>query len=161
MTTTQRLATAQIETDERVPIVHIRRDFAATPAQLLRAHTDPDLFAKWIGPDALNIRVGEWDARSGGSWSYVAVSDDAEFGFHGCFHQVVDDRIVQTSTFDGQPDDVFLETLTFKDLGDGITRLHAQSLVDSFEGRDAMLSGGMEAGLNQGYAKLDALLNGI
>jgi hypothetical protein len=33
-----------------------------------------------------------------------------------------------------------------------------QSLVDSFEGRDAGLSSGMEVGLNEGYAKLDGML---
>ena len=26
------------------------RDFAATPAQLVRAHTDPELFVQWVGP---------------------------------------------------------------------------------------------------------------
>ena len=36
--------------------------------------------------------------------------------------------------------------------------MHAQSLVDSFEGRDAWLRSGMETGVDQGYAKLDALL---
>jgi uncharacterized protein YndB with AHSA1/START domain len=65
---------------------------------------------------------------------------------------------VQTFTFEGMPDGVALETLTFEDLGDGRTRLHAQSLVDSFEGRDAWLASGMEVGVNEGYAKLDGLL---
>jgi uncharacterized protein (TIGR03086 family) len=51
-----------------------------------------------------------------------------------------------------------LQTLWFEDLGDGRTRLHAQSLVDSFEGRDAWLASGMEIGVNDGYAKLDELL---
>ena len=46
----------------------------------------------------------------------------------------------------------------FEDLGDGWTRLHAQSLVDSIEARDAFLRSGMEAGISQGYAKLDQLL---
>ena len=45
-----------------------------------------------------------------------------------------------------------------EDLGGGRTRLHAQSLVDSFEGRDAWLASGMEVGVSEGYAKLDALL---
>ena len=65
---------------------------------------------------------------------------------------------MQTFTFDGQPDGVALETLVFEDLGDGRTRLHAQSLVDSFEGRDQWLASGMETGVDQGYAKLDALV---
>jgi uncharacterized protein YndB with AHSA1/START domain len=56
------------------------------------------------------------------------------------------------------PDGVALETLWFEDLGDGTTRLHTQSLVDSFEGRDAWLASGMETGIDDGYAKLDALL---
>ena len=46
----------------------------------------------------------------------------------------------------------------FEDLGDGRTRLHAQSLVDSFEGRDQWLASGMETGVDEGYAKLDALV---
>ena len=65
---------------------------------------------------------------------------------------------MQTFTFDGQPDGVCLETLWFEDLGDGRTRLHAQSLVDSFEGRDQWLASGMELGVDEGYAKLDALI---
>jgi uncharacterized protein YndB with AHSA1/START domain len=65
---------------------------------------------------------------------------------------------VQTFTFDGQPDGVALETLRFEDLGDGRTRLHAQSLVDSFEDRDQWLASGMETGVEQGYDKLDALV---
>ena len=68
------------------------------------------------------------------------------------------DRIVQTFTFDGFPDGVALETITFEDLGDGRTRLHALSLCDSFEGRDMMLASGMEVGVHEGYARLDGLL---
>ena len=65
---------------------------------------------------------------------------------------------MQTFTWEGEPDGVALETLTFEDLGDGRTRLHAQSLCDSFEVRDAWLRSGMEVGMNAGYANLDGLL---
>ena len=64
---------------------------------------------------------------------------------------------MQTFTWEGDPDAVALETLGFEDLGGGRTRLIAQSLCDSFEGRDAFLRSGMQAGVQQGYAKLDAL----
>ena len=153
------LTEARIEADPKLPIIRITRDFAATPAQLLKAHTDPDLFARWVGPDHGVTRIEHWDARTGGSWRYVFVRGESEFGFHGTFHEVRSDRIVQTFTFEGEPDGVSLETLTFEDLGDGRTRLHAQSLVDSFEGRDAWLSSGMETGVNQGYAKLDRMVD--
>jgi uncharacterized protein YndB with AHSA1/START domain len=149
---------AAIEADENLPIIRLTRDFAATPAQLLRAHTDPEIFAHWVGPNGMDTRIVEWDARDGGAWRYVAARDGEEYGFRGCFHEVSSERIVQTFTYEGEPNAVALETLTFEDLGDGRTRLHAQSLVDSFEGRDAWLASGMEVGINEGYAKLDDVL---
>jgi len=147
-----------IEADPKVPVIRITRDFVATPQQLLRAHTDPELFAQWVGPSSLQTRIEEWDVRSGGSWRFVSTRDGEEFAFRGCFHEIRADRIVQTFTYEGEPDGVALETLRFEDLGDGRTRLHAQSLVDSFEGRDAWLASGMEVGVNEGYAKLDEML---
>lgn len=149
---------ASITADADVPIIRITRDFAATPAQLMRAHLDPDLFLQWIGPDALKSTIDYWDARTGGSWRYVSAKDGQEHAFHGSFHEIGPDRIVQTFTYEGSADNVALEMMRFEDLGDGRTRLHAQSLVDSFASRDAWLRSGMEVGVNDGYAKLDALL---
>lgn len=154
---------ARIEADPDVPIIRITRDFAASPAQLLRAHTDPDLFARWVGPRNVSTRIDYWDARDGGSWRFVNVRSgeggDEEYAFRGCFHEVSPERIVQTFSWEGMPESVSLETLRFEDLGDGHTRLHAQSLVDSFEGRDQWLASGMETGVEEGYAALDALLD--
>src|SRR4051794_30327420 len=149
------MTTAAIEADPRVPIIRITRDFAATPAQLFRAHTDPALFARWAGPDAMTTRIDHWDPRTGGSWRYVSVAGDREYAFHGCFHDIRPGRIVQTFTFEGDPDEVALQTLWFEDLGGGRTRLRTQSLVDTFQSRDAWLRSGMEIGINQGYATLE------
>ena len=150
---------ATIEADADVPLIHIRRDFAATPEQLMKAHLDPNLFARWVGPRSLAVRIDYWNPTTGGAWRYVASRGDEEYAFRGCFHDVGDARIVQTFTWEGQPDDVSLETLEFTDLGDGTTRLHARSLCDSFEARDAWLRSGMESGVNEGYAKLDEVLS--
>jgi uncharacterized protein YndB with AHSA1/START domain len=147
-----------IEADPGLPVIRITRDFAATPDQLFRAHTDPALFAQWVGPSAMSTRIEHWDACTGGSWRYFSVHEGVEFGFHGCFHEVRQGRIVQTFTFEGDPDGVALQTLWFEDVGDGYTRLHAQSLVDSFESRDAWLASGMETGVNEGYTKLERML---
>jgi uncharacterized protein YndB with AHSA1/START domain len=147
-----------IEADPTLPVIRLTRDFAASPEQLFRAHTDPDLFARWVGPDGMTTTVDRWDATTGGSWRYVSSRDGTDFGFHGCFHEVRPDRIVQTFTWEGDPDGVALETLRFEDLGGGRTRLHTQSLCASFEERDGWLRSGMEVGVDQGYAKLDALL---
>ena len=125
-----------IEADPKLPIIRMTRDFAATPEQLFRAHTDPELFAKWVGPNTLDTRIEHWDVRTGGSWRYVAARDGMEFGFHGTFHEVRPDRIVQTFTFEGEPDGVALERMQLEDLGGGRTRLTVTSLVDSFAARD-------------------------
>lgn len=155
MTTTTQ---ATIEADEQVPVIRITRDFAATPEQLLLAHTDPELFAGWVGPDGMETEILVWDARDGGEWRFSQRHDGEEYRFRGCFHTVGERQIVQTFSFEGEPDGVTLETLTFEDLGDGRTRLHGQSLVGSFEERDAWLRMGMEVGVNEGYAKLDRVL---
>jgi uncharacterized protein YndB with AHSA1/START domain len=149
---------AAIEADATVPMIHIRRDFAGTPDQLFRAHTDPDLFARWVGPADRTVVIDRWDATDGGSFRFLDNSDGDDQAFHGCFHTVRTDRIVQTFTWEGMPDGVALETVTFEDLGDGRTRLHATSLCDSFEARDAWLRSGMEVGVNDGYAALDRML---
>jgi uncharacterized protein YndB with AHSA1/START domain len=152
------IAETTIEADPKVPVIRMRREFNATPEQLFRAHTDPRLFAQWVGPNGMHTRIEEWDARSGGSWRYVSTRDGQQYAFRGCFHDVRPDRIVQTFTFEGQPDDVALETLWFDNLDDGRTLLRTQSLVDSFEARDAWLASGMEVGVNEGYAKLEGML---
>ena len=162
MTTTPQRATPQpatIEADPVVPAIHITRDFRATPAQLFRAHTDPELFVRWCGPDGSSLEVTEWRAEDGGSFRYGGSSGGESYSFRGCFHTVREDRIVQTFTWEGDPDGVALETMTFTALGDGRTRLHALSLCDSFEGRDQWLASGMEVGVNDGYAKIDRLLD--
>lgn len=152
------LPKAVVEADPNVPLIRITRDFRATPEQLFRAHTDPGLFARWVGPAEVTTRIDHWDARSGGSWRFANLHDGEEYAFHGCFHEVSPHRLVQTFEFDGAPGEVALERLTFEQLADGVTRLHAQSLCDSFEGREAWLQSGMEVGVEGGYAKLDGLL---
>ncbi|HEY3682975.1 MAG TPA: SRPBCC domain-containing protein [Streptosporangiaceae bacterium] len=155
----KRTTETAIEADPALPVVRVTRDFTATPEQLLRARTDPGLFARWAGPDAMTTRIEHWDARTGGSWRYVSSRDGTDYRFHGCFHEIRPDRIVQTFTYEGDPDGVALETLTFEDLGGGRTRLRTQSLVDSFANRDAILRSGMEVGVDEGYAKLERMLD--
>lgn len=159
MTTTTRETT--IEADPTVPLVRIVREFDAPPEKVFRAHTDPELFAQWCGPNGLEMTIDHFDCRTGGSWRYTHRDENGEYGFHGSFHEVrPNEVIVQTFTYEGVPDGVALERLVLEDLGDGRTRLVATSLVDSFEGRDAFLASGMEVGVREGYERLDALLAG-
>lgn len=149
----------EVTADPEVPLVRIERTFDAPVHDVYRAHVEPDLIVRWLGPRGLDMEVDEWDCRTGGSWRYVHRSDGEEHWFRGCFHEVrPDELIVQTFTYEGVPDGVALERLELHDLGDSRTRLVATSLVDSFEGRDQFLASGMQDGITQSYERLDELL---
>lgn len=149
----------EIVADQRVPLIRITREFDAPPEKVFRAHTDPELIVRWLGPRRLRMRLDHWDARTGGSYRYVhSGADGVEHWFHGSFHEIRPDRLVQTFTYEGFPDGVSLDTCTLDDIGNGRTRLTVTSLVDSFETRDAILASGMEEGLRDGYERLDEIL---
>ncbi len=133
------------------------REFAAPAAHVFEAHTDPALLAQWTGPRGTEVVMREFDARTGGSWSYVVVGEGGEWAFHGSFHEVsAPGRIVQTFEYDGDPGHPNLEVLTFTDLGGGRSRIDGLSLFVSVEDRDAMLSG-MDSGMDENFARLDEL----
>lgn len=149
----------EIAVDADLPLVRITREFDAPPEKVFRAHTDPELVRQWLGPRGLEMTIDHYDCRTGGSYRYTHADDDGEYRFYGSFHEVrPPERIVQTFTYEGFPDGVSIDTLTLEDLGDGRTRLVTTSLLDSFEGRDAMIASGMEVGIREGYERLDELL---
>lgn len=150
----------RIEADRKLPTIQITRDFDAPPDRVFRAMTDPALVVQWLGPDNTETRIDRWEARTGGSYRYSMWRGGEEIAsFYGSFHEVrPDQRLVQTFTWEGAPDGVSLDTSVFEDLGDGHTRMRQTSVVESLEVRDAIIASGMESGVIDGYAKLDALL---
>ncbi len=133
------------------------REFEAPAARVFEAHTDPDLLAQWTGPHGSQLTMREFDARTGGSWSYVIAGGGGDWGFHGSFHEVTaPSRLVQTFEFEGDPGHPTLEVLTFTDVGAARSRLDGLSLFLSVEDRDAMLNG-MDAGMDESFERLDAL----
>jgi uncharacterized protein YndB with AHSA1/START domain len=146
---------------EGLPYVDLEREFDAPAEQVYRAHVDPELFARWVGPHDLVNEVDHWDARDGGSWRYVARRGEDEFWFRGCFHELVPGRrIVQTFAFEGFPGEVALEILELEDLPGGRSRLRTRSVASTVEGRDGFVASGMESGVVAGYEKLDEVLAG-
>jgi uncharacterized protein YndB with AHSA1/START domain len=152
---------ATITVEPGTPFIGITREFNATPEQLFRAHTDPELLKQWLGPRRLTMNVHEFDARDGGRWRYTHVDEDGtEYGFHGVFHGTpsVENGIFQTFEFEGFPGEVSLERVTFEEVSPGKTILRGHSVYQSVEARDGMAQSGMEDGINDGYDKLDDLL---
>jgi len=139
----------------------VTREFDAPRALVFKAHTDPKLFVQWIGPRDLSTRLESFEPVSGGKWRFVQKDQDGhEFGFHGVFHEVSPERVIQTFEFDGLPESghVVLETLRLEDLPNGRTRLTTQSVYQSVADRDGMVQAGMEIGVVEGYERLDEIL---
>jgi Uncharacterized conserved protein len=150
----------EIVADERVPTIKIIREFDAPRERVFRAWTDPELYAQWVGPRSVTTKVTKWTARTGGEWAFTNLVDGQEVAsFFGSFHEVrAPERLVWTFTWEGAPDGVSLETMTFEELPGGRTRVTGLSVVESFETREQILASGMEVGVVEGYEKLDELL---
>ena len=105
--------------------------------------------------------IERYEFRTGGGYRYVHRNPEGEeYAFNGTFHTVRENEFaVQTFEFEGVPDVVAVESMTFEDLGDGRTRLRGWSTYPSVEARDGMVASGMEGGLREGYERLDAILD--
>ncbi len=159
MTTTTHPVT--VNAPEGLPFIEIVREFDAPVEAVFRAHRDPELVKQWLGPRGYEMEIERWDFTSQGGYRYVHRNPEGEeYAFNGTFHTVRENEFaVQTFEFEGVPDVVAIETMTFEDLGDGRTRLRGWSTYPSVEARDGMVASGMEGGLREGYERLDAILD--
>jgi uncharacterized protein YndB with AHSA1/START domain len=142
------------------PFVEVVREFDATPAQLWKAQTDPELIKQWLGPRELQLEIEEYDVRVGGQYRYINVDGDGNrFGFRGVFHTIEPGVLsIQTWEWDGAPGQATLETATYEDLGGGRTRLTTRTIFPTIEARDMTVEYGMEHGLRDSMERLDEVL---
>jgi len=149
----------QISAPAGVPFIDIEREFKAPPDLLYRAYSEPDLVKQWLGPRKYELVIEKWDLRDGGSYRYIHRDDAGNaFGFHGVFHSTAPDNMVQTFEFEGMPGHVSLDKLSFEELGDGRTLVRTRSVFQSVEDRDGMVQAGMADGVNEGFDRLEELL---
>jgi uncharacterized protein YndB with AHSA1/START domain len=137
----------------------IRRIFDAPRDLVFKAFTDPELIPQWWGPAKYRTAIDRLEARAGGSWRYVQRDDEGNlFAFRGVFHEVRSpELIIQTFEFEPMAGHVDLQTATFEET-DGGTLYSGKSVYLSTGDRDAELAAGMEAGMNEGFERLDTLL---
>jgi uncharacterized protein YndB with AHSA1/START domain len=138
--------------------IHIERIFDAPRDRVWRAFTEPELLAQWWGRGN-KLVIERFELKAGGHWRFVEHGPDGAHGFEGRFREVTPkDRMVWTFEWDGMPGYPSVDTVLFEDLGDGRTKVTSKALFFTTEERDGMVQSGMEQGLNQSYAALDALL---
>ncbi len=141
--------------------VLITRVFDAPRNLVFKAHMDRDLIPKWWGPAWLKTTVDRLDAKAGGLWRFVQRDAGGNaYAFHGIYHEVSAGRIVGTFEFEGMPGHVFLDTLTFEEIGNR-TKLTELTVFQSVEDRDGMMKEGMEEGILESMDRLAELLKRI
>ncbi len=139
----------------------ITREFDAPRELVYRAHIDPDLYVQWLGPRGYEMVLETFEPYSGGRYRYIHKDKDGnEYGFHGVFHEMSEDLMIQTFEFEGLPErgHVILDTMKLEELPGDRTKVTIQSVYQSVADRDGMVESGMERGVNEGYERLDELL---
>ncbi len=141
--------------------VVVTRRFAASPEKVYRAHVEPALIQRWmLGPDGWTMPTCINEARPGGRLRYEW-SDGKGGGFYltGEFVELTPfSRIVHVERMhlpDPTPDN-HVETRFDAD-GAG-TLMTMRMTLPSAEVREAMLSTGMEHGMEAGYVRLEQML---
>ena len=138
--------------------LQMKRVLSASRASVFEAFTDPELLARWWGPEGFTTRKLDFRPRPGGSYRIEMQPPEGDpFHLTGQF-QVVDPpaRLEFTFVWDPpDPDDVeTLAALSFRDLGDSTEvtleqgefktgercTLHRDGWSQSFEKLEAVLA---------------------
>lgn len=143
--------------------VVVTRRFAAPPEHVYRAHTEPELLQKWLlGPDGWTMPVCISEPRPGGRIRFEWTNGSgAGFYLTGEYLELEPfRRIVHVERMhlpDPTPDN-HVET-TFEPEGGGTLLTLRMTLPDA-DTRAAMLSTGMEHGMEASYRRLESMGQG-
>jgi uncharacterized protein YndB with AHSA1/START domain len=141
--------------------IRTERVFDSPRQAVWRAHTDPELLARWWGRgNPLDIEA--FELRRDGRWRFVERGPEGAMSFSGVFLEVrPPSRIVQTFGWAGMPGHEIVTTLTLEPIGDEQTKVTSTMFFHDSKERDVMLHSGMEDGLNESYAALDRILDEV
>jgi uncharacterized protein YndB with AHSA1/START domain len=146
------------------PTISMEREFAAPPAAVFRAYTDPDALTRWYGPDGFTITMIAMDFRVGGLFRFTMHGPDGtDYPSRMQYREIVPAARLaygHGSDIDDDPH-LFEVVVTFAPVGDGHTLLKAHSTFSSIEARNAVMKfGAVELGI-QTYEKLAVYLESV
>ena len=139
----------------------ITREFDAPRELVFKTFIDPKLLVQWLGPRDLTMKMEKFEAKTGGSWRFIHSRNEHAYGFNGVFHEIAPpERIIRTFEFEGMPEKghVSIETARFEVLPGNRTKLIIHSVFQSAADRDGMIQSGMEKGMNEGFERLEELM---
>jgi uncharacterized protein YndB with AHSA1/START domain len=148
--------TLDIPTDQ--PVLNLTRWFDAPRALVWKTMSEAEHFKNWWGPRIYACHILEMDVRVGGKYRIEQRGANGEVHpFAGEYVELdAPRRMVFTQAYGKFPPLTVTIELADKDGG---TLLTSQISFDSVQGRDGMVSSGMEWGMRDSYARLDALLD--
>jgi uncharacterized protein YndB with AHSA1/START domain len=139
--------------------VVITRVVDAPRRLVFEAYTTPRHLQQWLlGPEGWTMPICELDARPGGQWRYVwRKGDGSEMTLSGIVKEFQPPERVVTTERWGPEWPETLNTVVFTE-SLGQTTITITVRYPSKEARDAALQTGMKEGMDQGFARLDQLL---
>lgn len=138
--------------------IRIERTFDAPREKVWRAFNDPELLPKWMGPAKYKMTTSESDNRAGGDYRWVwDLGDGNELVITGRILDIDEPARAVTAEYMHPFPDPSFNLLVFNEKA-GKTTVSIHIAFPNAEARDGALASGMQDGMDEGYARLDALL---
>lgn len=135
--------------------VRITRTFAAAPAAVFAAWTEPGSFARWFGTAATTVDNVQFDVRAGGAWQARMLTDHGEIAWHGTYLAVDPPHRLDLTLSDREGDEAELVSVTFAGTPDGGTTMTFTQIGGH---ADAAGYAGIEDGWQQFFDEMETVL---
>jgi uncharacterized protein YndB with AHSA1/START domain len=160
------MTVTDVRKDPQSRTMTIEAEFDASPERVWQLWADPRQLERWWGPPAYPATVDAHDLRPGGQVDYHMTGQDGEQprGYWDVAEVQPPNRLVFRDGFaneDGTPNDelpVTTARVTIQDIGDGKTQLSIESEFPSVEAMEQLTDMGVDEGMRQAVAQIDAIL---
>ncbi len=156
-----------VRKDPHTRTMTLEAEFSASPERVWQLWADPRQLERWWGPPTYPATFTRHDLAPGSRVEYYMTGPEGDrpHGYWEVVEAEAPHRLVFRDGFangDGTPNpDQSLITamrVRIEDLGHGRTRMSIESVFQSSEAMERILSMGMQEGLTQAVGQIDALL---
>jgi len=142
--------------------VRFTATFNAPRPIVFDALTKPEYIPRWLGAPGRTMVICEVDLRVGGAYRFVwRGPGKSDVGMNGIFREVMaPERYVRSERWEDWDAGEIVATVDLVAAGDA-TVVTTSVRFPSTEIRDQVLTAGMQHGVEDGFAKLDVLVNAL